>query len=223
MDANQLLTIRRRRQAHRFILLRILLIVAAITTSQGVLPFVASRKLSYSVPRYGRSYVIGLLNGPGGYDSRIFRVLRMTRSTFKALVRWMHLNTSLKSSRKGMLLEEKLGMFLYMVGQDAGFRGTAEAFRRSINIVYHVFHEVLRATNALYLQEVRLPTTNTSTAIHVRQNRKFWPYFKDCVEALDGSHVHAHVPGASQGLYRNRKRQLTQNVLVVCDFNMAFT
>ena len=48
------------------------------------------------------------------------------------------------------------------------------------------------------------------------------PYFKDCVGALDGSHVAAHVPASDQIPWRSRKGYPSQNVLAVCTFNMTF-
>jgi len=163
-----------------------------------------------------------LINSHGDYESRIFRMLRMSRTTFLALERWMRQHTRLKDSRQSVLLKEKLGIYLYIVGQGASFRLTAETFRRSINTVHRVFHEVLRAMNDLYLMEVRLPTIRTPLASRIRKNNKFWPFFKDCIGALDGSHIHAFVSGIHQGPYRNRKGHLSQNVLAVCDFNMMF-
>ena len=57
----------------------------------------------------------------------------------------------------------------------------------------------------------------------IRENPKFFPFFKHAVGALDGSHVPAVVPQAMQDLCRNRKGWVSQNVLGVCDFNMLFT
>jgi hypothetical protein len=147
----------------------------------------------------------------------------MPRLTFLALAAWLKRHTSIKDSRKGILLEEKLGIYLYVMGQDASLRLTGETFRRSTEIVSRAFHEILKTMNDLYLHEVKLPTIETPIPYHIRKSRKFWPHFKDCIGALDGSHVNAHVPTDRQGSYRNRKGQLTQNVLAVCNFDMLFT
>ena len=37
-----------------------------------------------------------------------------------------------------------------------------------------------------------------------------------CVGALDGTHIPVHVPAHARGRYRNRKGDLTTNVLGVC-------
>ena len=50
------------------------------------------------------------------------------------------------------------------------------------------------------------------------------PFFKNCLGALDGVHIPAHVPASANPVaYRNRKGFLSQNVLGVCDFNLCFT
>lgn len=47
-------------------------------------------------------------------------------------------------------------------------------------------------------------------------------YFRGCLGALDGTHIPAHVPEARRNAYRNRKSQLSQNVLAACDFDLKF-
>ena len=39
---------------------------------------------------------------------------------------------------------------------------------------------------------------------------------------MDGTHIPAHVPEGQQTPYCNRKNQLSQNVLVACDFDLQF-
>src|SRR3979490_1326152 len=79
----------------------------------------------------GRDYVQELLNC--GNQRRCFEVLRMSLSTFQALVNWLNLNTALKSSRTqaGALIEEKVMIFLYIISRGASNRDTAERFSHS--------------------------------------------------------------------------------------------
>ncbi|KAL8524625.1 hypothetical protein ACS0TY_014285 [Phlomoides rotata] len=48
-------------------------------------------------------------------------------------------------------------------------------------------------------------------------------YEKGCLGALDGTYIDVHVPSIDKGRYRNRKGQVSVNVLVVCDINMSFS
>ncbi|KAH0642471.1 hypothetical protein KY290_034058 [Solanum tuberosum] len=56
----------------------------------------------------------------------------------------------------------------------------------------------------------------------ISSNPFFYPWFKDCVGAIDGTHIPALIPMEEQPRYRNRKGVLSQNVLAVVDFDMKF-
>ncbi|XP_042401309.1 uncharacterized protein LOC121991365 [Zingiber officinale] len=45
----------------------------------------------------------------------------------------------------------------------------------------------------------------------------------NCLRAIDGTHVSAWAPTSIQTSFRGRKVIITQNVMLVCDFNMLFT
>ncbi|KMS96118.1 hypothetical protein BVRB_001900 isoform A [Beta vulgaris subsp. vulgaris] len=49
------------------------------------------------------------------------------------------------------------------------------------------------------------------------------PFFKDCIGAIDGTHITVIVPKEDQMRYRGRKGIPTTNVLAVCDFDLLFT
>ena len=50
----------------------------------------------------------------------------------------------------------------------------------------------------------------------------FSSLLKDCIGALDGTHVSAWAPTTKQTAFRGRKILVTQDVMVVCDFDMMF-
>ncbi|XP_024011226.1 uncharacterized protein LOC112086501 [Eutrema salsugineum] len=56
----------------------------------------------------------------------------------------------------------------------------------------------------------------------ISQSTRFYPYFKDCIGAIDGTHIYAMVKGHEKASYRNRKRFLSQNVLATCNFDLEF-
>jgi hypothetical protein len=47
-------------------------------------------------------------------------------------------------------------------------------------------------------------------------------FIKDCVGAIDGTHVPANVPVKIQGKFRGRKEGTTQNVLATITFDLKF-
>jgi hypothetical protein len=74
----------------------------------------------------------------------------------------------------------------------------------------------------LHLHFVSLPLPHTPLASRILNDDKYYPFFEDCLGALDGTHIPLHVPYAEQARYRNRKGFLSQNVLAVCNFDMQF-
>jgi hypothetical protein len=70
-----------------------------------------------------------------------------------------------------------------------------------------------------YSKYVHLPT---STPDKIRNNPKFWPFFKDCLGAFDGSHIHSSPPASQRAASRNRKGFISQNCLFGCSFDLKF-
>lgn len=69
---------------------------------------------------------------------------------------------------------------------------------------------------------MRLPTANDPISDKIRSNPKFWPFFKDTLGALDGSHIHSSPPASERAASRNRKGFVSQNCLFGCDFSLKF-
>ncbi|KAJ3699657.1 hypothetical protein LUZ61_003362 [Rhynchospora tenuis] len=59
--------------------------------------------------------------------------------------------------------------------------------------------------------------------VQVSSKRKYFPYFKDCLGAIDGTHIRAKVSPLDAPRYRGRKEYPTQNVLAACTFDLKFT
>ena len=71
-----------------------------------------------------------------------------------------------------------------------------------------------------YTKYVTLPPDHTPSII--RNNPKWFPYFSDCLGAIDGTHIAAFVPEDALPRYRDRKGQVSQNVLAACTFDLCF-
>nr|XP_034569864.1 protein ALP1-like [Setaria viridis] len=87
--------------------------------------------------------------------------------------------------------------------------------------VSRYFREVLYAIGELRGEMIRPPSTET--ALKIRTSPRWYPYFKDCIGAIDGTHVHARVPAKISAAFRGRKHYPTQNVLAAVDFDLRFT
>jgi len=74
----------------------------------------------------------------------------------------------------------------------------------------------------VYGTYVKLPTSSSLVPDEIRGLPDFWPYFRDCIGALDGSHIPTFVPELMRSRFWDRKGQVLQNVLVACSMNMEF-
>ncbi|KAM3325312.1 hypothetical protein P3S67_000437 [Capsicum chacoense] len=117
-----------------------------------------------------------------------------------------------------------LGMFLMICAHGAGNRMIQEIFQHSGETVHRHFHSVLNVVSKLARDIIR-PRLNYNDGIgaHKPCNERYLPFFKDCIGALNGTHVKARLPQGQEIPYIGRKGYLTQNILVVVDFNMCFT
>lgn len=73
-----------------------------------------------------------------------------------------------------------------------------------------------------YTKYVRQPKAGDPVPHQIHHNPKFWPYFKDALGAIDGSHIHCAPPSFERSFYRNRKGFISQNCLFICSFAFQF-
>lgn len=74
----------------------------------------------------------------------------------------------------------------------------------------------------MYCTFVRLPQAKDDTPPEIRASSKLYPFFKNCLGALDGTHIYASIPPVDRARYRNRKGTVSQNVLAAVSFDMRF-
>lgn len=56
----------------------------------------------------------------------------------------------------------------------------------------------------------------------IRNDPRFYPFFKDCRGAVDGSLLDAFVSQADMSRYRSRKGRISTNLLAACHFSLLF-
>lgn len=78
------------------------------------------------------------------------------------------------------------------------------------------------SSGPFYNSFVRLPTAHDPVPPQIRNNPKFWPFFKNCLSALDGTHIRCSPPAHERSAYRNRKGFVSQNCLLACSFDLTF-
>ncbi|XP_042481044.1 uncharacterized protein LOC122061692 [Macadamia integrifolia] len=128
----------------------------------------------------------------------------------------------LQDSRK-IRVDEQLAMFMFRItGVGPTNRAVEERFQHSGQTVSYYFGKVLQGVLKLSKEYIKAPSFD-EIPMEIIANNKWWPYFKDCIGAIDGTHVTAIVPKGKQIPYRGRKGITTQNVMCACSFDMKFT
>src|SRR5437588_6057802 len=94
-------------------------------------------------------------------------------------------------------VEHQLHIFLYITTTGASNRDTQERFQHSGETISRIFKLVLNAMNRMAPEFVRNPTpSNTDLDLvpaEIVQNLKLYPFFKDCLGAIDGSLIPVRV------------------------------
>jgi hypothetical protein len=62
-----------------------------------------------------------------------------------------------------------------------------------------------------------------SYAIVLHELTEYTPLFDGCIGAIEGAHIEVCVDEELHDDFTNRHGSTTQNVVVVCDFDMRFT
>ena len=92
-------------------------------------------------------------------DAECWAMLRMTRALFFALCNLFR-GRGLIRETSGCSVEEQVAMFLHVVGHNQMFKVVHQSFRRSIETVDRVFHQVLYAVGELRNEMIKPPSTN---------------------------------------------------------------
>jgi hypothetical protein len=85
------------------------------------------------------------------------------------------------------------------------------------------FKEVLKCLLKLGKDNIKLRDPTFSNEHDKFKEDHFWPHFKGAIGAINGSHVKVIVPTDEVINYTRHHIYTSQNVLVICDFDMRFT
>ncbi|XP_024634430.2 protein ALP1-like [Medicago truncatula] len=125
------------------------------------------------------------------------------------------------SDSRDVLVEEKVATFLFIIGHNVRHRVASNRFQHSTETISRNFKEVLRAVCRLGKELIKQESMELPSRI--KNNPKYYPWFKNCIGAIDGTQISAWAPAEKQISCRGRKATITQNVMCACDFNMIFT
>ncbi|KAL0428310.1 UNVERIFIED_CONTAM: hypothetical protein Slati_3005800 [Sesamum latifolium] len=169
----------------------------------------------------GVEWIAEIMTTP--HQGPFFDNIRITKPCFYTLVDALtsrgllsHGHTSRVSSI------EEVAFFMQTVEMHKRQRNNMERFQHSLETINRRFHRVLSAFCVMAPELITRPDF-METHTRIANNPDFYPFFKDCVGAMDGTLVPAWIPRVDQNQYRSRKGGLAQNVLAICDFDMNFT
>ncbi|KAI3695280.1 hypothetical protein L1987_78275 [Smallanthus sonchifolius] len=149
-------------------------------------------------------------------DNTCLHQLRMNRETFVRRCNMLERDGKLKAS-KYLQLDEQVAIFLYVLAHHVKNRVAKFLFHRSRDTISKHFHNVLNAVIRLQDELFQKPEPISETSTDER-----WKWFKGCLGAIDGTHISVQVPEEDKPRYRNRKGEITTNVLAACTPEMQF-
>ncbi|GAV75064.1 LOW QUALITY PROTEIN: DDE_4 domain-containing protein, partial [Cephalotus follicularis] len=157
-----------------------------------------------------------------GSDRQCIELMRMSREAYVRLCMHFRHKLWLHDSRY-VLVEEKMAMFLTIIGHNERYVVIKRRFQYSSQIIHKYFHEILAAMMT-FAREMIVTSTFDPNPDSSGAHKSLRRIFKGAVGVLDGTLVHAIIPASQQTVYRGRgKGSCYQNVLGICDFNMIFT
>lgn len=109
-----------------------------------------------------------------------------------------------------------------MLGHNVTVCELSVFFRRSGETISRHFHNVLNAIIELE-DKFLIQPDGSQVPSEIVTNARYYPYFKDCIGVIDGTHFRVKVSSTEAPKYRGRKDYPTQNVLAACTFDLRFS
>ncbi|KAF7135105.1 hypothetical protein RHSIM_Rhsim08G0135500 [Rhododendron simsii] len=148
-------------------------------------------------------------------------IIRMGPHAFRHLCDLLERFGGLKPA-KHVTIEEQVTKGLYLLSHSATNSEVSFLFRRSGETISRHFHRFLGAVRSMEEYFLKQPD-GSRVPLEISSSNGFYPYFKDIVGALDGTHVGVKISNKDAPRYHGRKGYPTLNVLAVCTFDLRFT
>ncbi|XP_061351787.1 uncharacterized protein LOC133296740 isoform X2 [Gastrolobium bilobum] len=120
----------------------------------------------------GRDFVTEILNGSG---TVCFELFRMEKTCFTNFCNELRGKSYLSDSRD-VLVEEKVAMFLFIIGHNVRHRVVSDRFQHSTETVSRYFKEVLRVVCRLGKELIKQESKELPDRI--KNNPIYYPWFK---------------------------------------------
>nr|KAJ0198669.1 hypothetical protein LSAT_V11C600316300 [Lactuca sativa] len=116
-----------------------------------------------------------------------------------------------------MDIDEQVAIFLHIIAHNVKNRVMIGCFQRSGETISKIVTRVCNAVIRLHPYLLKKPEPVTENSTDQR-----WKWLKNCLGALDGTHIKCLVPLKDKPKYRTRKNDIATNVLGVCSQDMQF-
>ncbi|KAM0830107.1 hypothetical protein ACQ4PT_066433 [Festuca glaucescens] len=155
-----------------------------------------------------------------GHPVRFYELLRVEEHTF-FLLRDALCERNLLQDTERTDVNEQLVIFLHTIGHNLRNRVLQDKFQHSGETISRHFNKVLKAINGL--RDVCIKDPPDAVPSKILGDSRYYPYFKNCLGAIDGTHIDAKIKLDRQTPYRNRHGYPSQNVMAVVSFDMTFS
>ncbi|KAJ6469809.1 hypothetical protein C8R47DRAFT_989158, partial [Mycena vitilis] len=113
----------------------------------------------------------------------------------------------MESQNSRISLDESAAIFLYTCVTGIAIDHVAERFQHSHSTISEHFRKILDILSGheFYTKYVHLPEADAPPPPAIRNNPKWWPYFKNVLGAIDGTHINCSPSAEELHTARNRK------------------
>lgn len=174
-------------------------------------------------PLSGKQYLAWLMNEAS--DNAFYSVARMHKDvSFLPLVTLLQRQDGLQDSF-AVCAREKFLICIHLLCANT-MRSAKARWQHSLATISSCMHQVINALlNCRHILFERIVSRPRDDIIHshIAENPKFFPFFQNCIGATDGSLIPACIPADQQGPWRDRKGNISQNVLVVANFDLLYS
>ncbi|RZC86733.1 hypothetical protein C5167_030077 [Papaver somniferum] len=165
-------------------------LVVVVTTSTTTLvavyyQYFVEKTICHDSILSGEDHVDEVLNG---HDARCQDSFRMEKHVFLRLCDMLKEKELLRHNN-GVRVEEKVAIFMLVVGHNERNRILQERFQHSGETISRHFNAVLDSIVAL--ADDFLVPAGPDTPTEILENPRFYPYFKDCIGSIDGTQIPA--------------------------------
>ncbi|KAF3791344.1 hypothetical protein EJ110_NYTH14636, partial [Nymphaea thermarum] len=141
------------------------------------------RRIVHPFRNVGLRFVDNIING---HPRNRLDLMCMDRNSFITLCNMLKEKNLIEDGWE-ISVEEQVAIFLLTIGHNERNRACQNTFQHSGQTISKYVNIILGALCQLGMEYISRPNNETPSKIHL--NPRFNPYFKDCLGAIDGTHI----------------------------------